>query len=42
MASLDQAVVAKTGRLVELRRHFHQNAELSFEEVGTAAFVLEQ
>lgn len=29
-------------RLVEWRRHLHQNPELSFEEVETTSYIIEQ
>ncbi|MBP7588690.1 MAG: amidohydrolase [Thermoanaerobaculia bacterium] len=38
-AEIDRRAAAAEGRLIEWRRHFHQNPELSGREVETAKFV---
>ncbi|WEG13659.1 amidohydrolase [Pullulanibacillus sp. KACC 23026] len=41
--SVHEELIARVkDEVVEWRRHFHQNPELSFEEVNTAQFVYEQ
>ena len=39
---IDQDIAALVPQLKEIRRHLHKNAELSFQEVETAAYILKR
>ena len=39
---IDQDIAALVPLLKEIRRHVHKNAELSFQEVETAAYILKR
>jgi amidohydrolase len=42
IASIKQEALALSPKLITIRRHLHQNPELSFQEFNTVAFVKEQ
>ena len=40
--SIDKDIATLVPQLMEIRRHLHKNAELSFQEVETAAYILKR